>query len=227
LGDGGSTGTGATSSGGSAGTGSGGDGGSAGTGGVVSGGGSSGSGASGGSGGDGGPGTLTYNANLAECIALDAPDPTECEATAGAGLMTIDLSTAIVGGPAGNHETAGFLRFDMDSALTDKIVESVTLRMTVGNQTNSGSTMSGEINLVACFTLSDLSNEVPMTLGGGVVSPDQGTVTMNQVVDFPLPLTLVNANQPTCLAIYTNTMEGVDYFNNKGASPPQLIIEVQ
>jgi hypothetical protein len=210
-----------------------------GTGGSVGGGGASGSagsgggtggtptgGGTGGTGGmDAGPGTVTYPAAIAECIAITNPDPAACEATAGAGLMTIDTQTSIIG-TSGNYATAGYLRFDLDGAISGKTISAVTLRMRVGNQNASDSPMSGEINLVTCFTLADLSSVAPAKQGV-VISPNQGAVAEDEVVDFPLPVSTVTASQPVCLGIYALNFDGVDYVNTKGANPPQLIIDYQ
>jgi hypothetical protein len=234
AGAGNASGTAGTTSGGNGGTPTGG-----GTGGIVSGGGSSGSGGTptgggtggtptgGGTGGvDAGPGSVTYTATIAECIATTNPNPPACEATAGAGHMTIDSSTAIVDGGPGNYQTAGFVRFELDAAIAAKTVSAVTLRMTVGNQTNSNSSQTGTINAVSCFTLADLSVAAPAKQGG-TISPNQGAVNQQDVVNFPLPVGTVTANQPVCLGIYavTSVTDGVDYGNTKGSTPPQLIID--
>lgn len=243
LGSGGVPGTGSTgggagagNSGGTAGTVSGGGSGGTptggGTGGSVSGGGSSGSagatgGGTGGAGGvDAGPGTATYTAAIAECIAITDPNPPACEATAGPGLMTIDTQTPIVDGGPGNYATAGYLRFDLDGVIAGKTISAVTLRLRVGSETNSNSTQSGEINAVTCFSLADLSTTAPAKQGA-VLSPNQGAVANNEVVNFSLPVGTVTANQPVCLGIYSLNTDGVDYGNAKGANSPQLIIDYQ
>jgi hypothetical protein len=171
---------------------------------------------------------VTYTATIAECIATTNPNPPLCEATAGPGLMTIDFSTTIVDGGSGNYQTAGFLRFELDGAIAGKTVSAVTLRMTVGNQTNSNSTQSGTISAVSCFTLADLSVAAPAKQGG-TISPNQGAVNNQEVVNFPLPAGSVTANQPVCLGIYSvnGVSDGVDYGNTKGTTPPQLIIDYQ
>jgi hypothetical protein len=140
--------------------------------------------------------------------------------------MTIDTQTTIVDGGAGNYQTAGYVRFNLDGAIAGKTISAVTLRLTVGNQTNSDSTQSAEINAVTCFTLADLSSTAPAKQGG-VLSPNQGAVANNEVVNFPLPVGTVTANQPVCLGIYSLGTDGVDYVNTKGTTPPQLIIDYQ
>jgi hypothetical protein len=104
-------------------------------------------------------------------------------------------------------------------------VDSVTLRLTATNNPKAPSTQSGEIWEVESFTLTSLNTTVPAKIGNTAISPNQGAVALNQVVNWSLPNGIVSANQSVYLGLYPISSDGVNYWNTDGVAPPELIIE--
>lgn len=178
----------------------------------------------GGSGGAGGlpPGTLTVVASVADCVDSVTPDPDACEALVGLGTMTADGSTGPNATPA-----YSFLRFDVDDTLAGRTVTSVTLRLTVTSQMGADSSQSGDIWEVETFTRQDLFGTVPAQVGAAPLSPSQGAVVQDQLVESTLPNGSVAANAPITLGVFQAVTDGVDYWNLNGAVPPELVIDYE
>jgi hypothetical protein len=216
VGSGGQSGTGVGSGSGGAssasgGGGSGGDGGVGGAGGAV--------GGLGGMGGAGGMPVLevSYEAAVADCIEPAAPDPDLCETNAGAGLLDVDQMAL-------KHS---YLRFDLDNQPTGKTVLEVRLVVVVADTADAESDQSGEVWEVAPFDRLDLFAAAPAAQGMAPIAVSQGAVTMNQQVDFLLPLDLVQAGGVVFLGVLPVSTDGVNYFNNDGAIPPRLVVKLQ
>lgn len=222
--------TSAPSSGGSGGaTSAGGDGGAmtmggGGAGGDAGSGGAAGVGGIGGIGGAGGSPIVTnsYAASIAECVDPLVLDPDACEADAGAGHLNVDLED----GP-NNSPVYSFLAFPIDGAIAGHTVIDVELALTVSSELGSNSSSSGEIWRVTAFALSDLSSAVPTQIGNQPLAGDAGTVALSRTVTFNLPPSSVAANTTLYVGIYPLSTNGVNYFNNTGATPPLLSITHQ
>jgi hypothetical protein len=205
-------------------------GGSGGTsGGGASGGGSSGLDAGAGSGGSSGAtvSTATYTPpEVGDCIAvaLVTPDPDACQATSGLGQLSVDGQNA---GLTGSPATAAFLSFVLDNAFAGKQVTSVTLQMTVANETSANGNMSGEVWAVEPFTRPDLFTKVPAKQGSAPLAADQGAVVPLQVVSWPLPSDSVTANQSVYLGVFPLSTDGVDDYGKVSPAPPKLIVQYQ
>lgn len=168
-------------------------------------------------GGGSAPVTIEYDAAVADCIFIGMEDPDACEANSGAGYMTVDADVSQVSLPG--H---AFVRFDLDGQLAGLTVIEVRLRMTVGDVADADSSSTGELFEVAPFTRMDLFTAAPATMG--MLGGDQGAVTLNDVVDWLLPTTIVAADGSVFVGLLPVVSNGVDYFNANGAQPPKLII---
>jgi hypothetical protein len=169
---------------------------------------------------------VTYVATVADCVFLNNPDPDLCESVTGSGLMSVDKVNAGIA-DAATSETAAFLRFEPDGATAGKSVTSVRLQLTVGPDTNSApSNMSGAVWTVASFTRPDLFNAAPAK-SGAAIGTDQGAITASATVTWTLPNSLVKANTPVFLGVFTQSSNGADYVNLKGASKPSLLVDYQ
>jgi hypothetical protein len=221
IGTGGATGTGGSS-------GSGGSAASGGTGGTNGAGGSGGTGGTGGAAGtggsgavDAGPGTKSYAATVADCINPMTLNPDTCESLTGAGEMNVDLADT----PNNPHHA--YLRFDLDGAFAGRTVTAVRLQLHTTDDQNAGSPSSGEVWSVATFVRADLFTGAPAKQGSAPIAADIGTVARMAPVEFSLPVTSVTANGAACFGIFPLSTEGVDYYNDSGAQPPQLVVDYQ
>jgi hypothetical protein len=138
-----------------------------------------------------------------------------------------DNDTYAVGDSSIGEPTAIFLRFDLDSAFSGKTVTQVTLTLTVTNVANAGSSSSGEVWRVSCFTRQDLFTSIPAKMGTTPLAPAQGPVVLSQDVSWLLPVSTVTAAQPVCFGIFPKAADGADYYNKTGAKPPRLSIDFQ
>jgi hypothetical protein len=80
-------------------------------------------------GGGPGPGTISYEASVAECIDPTLPDPAYCEQYTGADMLSVDLQETETGNPSNSY-----LRFDLDGVLDGHNVTDVKLRLVVTNR---------------------------------------------------------------------------------------------
>lgn len=181
--------------------------------------GSSSSGSGSGSGGSTGVTTVTYKATFAGCNSDMNLDIVACEMiVGGGGIMNIDGVTTQ------NTITRGFVRFDLDGALSGKTIDSVRLRLVTADVSNAQSEMSGAIWEVAPFTKASLGMAQPAELGTAVAL-DLGAVVPSHEYLWELPAKLVAPNKPVYLGIRTAAENGVDYWNDHGVDPPRLIVD--
>lgn len=165
------------------------------------------------------PMTLTYTATVADCVEPDDPDPEECVEANGA--MAIDSNDTATSDP-----WVAFVRFDIDNMPAGKTVTSVKLRMTTTPETKSAASHSGEVWQVQPFTHAMLFATVPAHVGARLAG-SQGAVTPSDVVEWPLPATLVTANASVYLGIETPDDDGTVYGDLNTTFPPKLIVVVQ
>jgi hypothetical protein len=186
-----------------------------------SGGGSSGSsGSTGGSDGGSTAGTIEYKATFAGCNSDKNLDVMACEQLVGdGGIMNVDGQTGAM------TITRGFMRFDLDGALSGKTIDSVQLRLVTAGVSNAGSDKSGQIWQVAPFTKDSLGLGQPADVGMAAVAPDLGAVVPLQDYLWKLPATLVAPSKPVFLSIRTSSTDGADYWNDHGKDPPRLIVD--
>ncbi len=74
------------------------------------------------------------------------------------------------------------------------------------------------------FTLADLSTTAPSTLGAQPLAPDQGATAVGDTVIFVLPSGVVAPDSALYLGLLPVSDNGVNYFNNDGATPPRLVV---
>lgn len=167
-----------------------------------------------------GGGVLTayYKATYAACNSETNLAPAECEKISGAGTMDVDAMTP------SNWVTRGFVRFDLDSTLVGKTVDSVTLRLTTLNRGGANSDKSGDIWQVTPFTLASLAMAQPTSIGP-VLAADLGPVELATDCFWVLPKGVVAPNAPVFLGIDTGSVDGVRYWNDHGAVPPLLTVQ--
>lgn len=214
-----------SSSAGSGGSGSSGPGGAGGVGAQGGGGGLGGSASVGGqgNGGDGGQGgngplTVTFAPTVAACVSTTMPDPAECEAATGDGLMNVDLIDPLM------LERRSFLRFEIDPQLADDAVDSIVLQLTTGSGSAMGSVQAGEVYRVAPFTLADLNGAVPATQGAALAG-SPGAVGVSSTASWTLSNDLLaDGGGLIFLGVLPITQDGADYFNDDGATPPALVV---
>jgi hypothetical protein len=165
----------------------------------------------------GGGSTAFYAATFAACNSDMDLDPVACEQLSLGGTMTIDAMTDAL------QITRGFVRFDLDSTLVGKTVDSVTLRLTTGNVDSADSNSSGRIWEVTPFSSVTLPMAQPTTIGAPI-GLDLGPVVLAADYYWGLPNDLVAPSAPVFLGITTASTNGVRYWNDHGAVPPLLIV---
>ncbi len=165
----------------------------------------------------GGGSTAFYAATFAACNSDMDLDPGACEGLSLGGTMTIDAMTDTL------LITRGFVRFDLDSTLVGKTVDSVTLRLTTGNVDSADSNSSGRIWEVTPFSSVTLPMAQPTTIGVPI-GLDLGPVVLAADYYWGLPNDLVAPNAPVFLGITTASTNGVRYWNDHGTVPPLLIV---
>jgi hypothetical protein len=194
-----------------------------GAGGVRSGaGGASGGTAAGGTGGSGGSGegTVTYTAVVAACLDPGNPDPSTCEDQSGDGTMIVD--TDFTDGGGGPRHI--YLRFDLDGQLQGKNVVAAAVRLTVTETGASDS--SGELWEVTGFTAASLEDTAPAYPGAAPLSPAQGPVDANELVELVLASTVkILPSAPAYFGIKPSSGDGTRYWNTEGQAPPTLVVD--
>jgi hypothetical protein len=165
----------------------------------------------------GGGSTAFYAATFAACNSDMDLDPTACELIVGKAAMTIDAMTDT------NTITRGFVRFDLDSTLVGKTVDSVTLRLTTLPADTADSNSSGRIWKVTPFSSVTLPMAQPTPIGAPI-GLNLGPVALATDYYWGLPNGLVAPSAPVFLGIDTTSTNGVRYWNDHGAVPPILIV---
>ncbi len=123
-------------------------------------------------------------------------------------------------------EVASFMRFNLDGAIAGKTVTKVELELTATPTAGSDGPQAGEIWRVSSFTRPALFSSAPSKQGGAALAASQGPVAASQVVTWTLPNSAVQANASLYLGVFATSLNGVRYYNTKGASPPKLSITV-
>jgi hypothetical protein len=165
---------------------------------------------------------VTYTAVVAECINPAAPDPLACRAVNGNAELAVDLLDSATQNP-----WEAFIRFNIDDQLQGRTVTAVTLRLVATTAGNASGPDSGSVFRVSAFTRASLDTTTPAKLDATALAGSQGAVAQNDVVNWPLPSTLVTADAPVYLGLYPNNTDGVSYWNLDGTSPPRLIVDAQ
>jgi len=189
------------------------------TGGSATGGSNTGGSGQGGIAGGGGqpmPETLSFSATIAECIDVALPDPDFCETSiAGPGSMKVDTE-------ADQPTYVAYLRFDLTGAPADKSATDVSLTLTVSNKQMANSDESGEVWQVEPFELPDLSNLAPNAVGTPPLAASLGPVAPFDSVEWQLPPSVITVAQSVYIAITPASVDGVNYDNLDGVTPPVL-----
>ncbi len=166
---------------------------------------------------------VVYTAVVSGCNDAVNLDPLMCEAIASPreGAMIVD------GAAAGFGPYNSYVGFDLDASVAADQVVAVTLRLYVTDSADAESSSSGEVYAVEPFTHGDLFMVQPQTVGP-LLAPDQGGVTTGQAVDWPLPVSVVVDGGPSVyLGVLAIENDGIDYWSDAGAQPPQLLVELQ
>jgi hypothetical protein len=157
--------------------------------------------------------TLEIVAVQADCTDTEDPDADACDEAAAEAAFTIDADAM-----GFNLEWIGYLRFEPGDELAGKTVESVRLRLVVASEERSDSDDSGEIWLSAPFDREDLNDGAPAFVGDAPVGASVGAVALGQEVTFNL------VDTPIYFAVDTNSIDGVDYLDERSATPPTLVV---
>jgi hypothetical protein len=181
-----------------------------------------GSGTASGAGGAPQPKTAQYSAEDAACIDPVLLDPDGCEDANGEGAMNIDLNDT-----ASAHPYHAFVSFELDEAFAGRTVLQVTLRVVVASYGKSAGDQSGEIWEVEPFDELDLNDYAPAKVGTAALAQSSGPVTQGQVVEWTLPVDFVAPEKEIYLGIFPVSDDGVDYWNDDGAVPPEIVITYQ
>jgi hypothetical protein len=166
--------------------------------------------------------SFAYPAAIAKCInpLATPPSPSACAAASPANQLHVD-------GDATMHPWDAFLRFDLDDAFAGRTVTGVRLQLTASDSAAAMSDNSGVVYKSVEFTNADLSTAEPLKAQTAALAPSQGAVAPLQTVEWPLPAALVSANGSIYLELENPSTDGVDYWDNAGATPPQLIVDVR
>lgn len=159
-------------------------------------------------------------ASIAECTDPVQLDPAACAASDGSTSLSVDAQDSAFGG----QPTSAWLRFDLPAEIRGLDVTSVRLRLVVTDEATADSDSTGEIWSVEPFDLSSLTRLQPQLIE--VLAPDAGPVTHGAVVDWPLPSSTAEASV-LYLGVIAVSDDGVNYWNNEGASPPALVIDAE
>jgi hypothetical protein len=166
--------------------------------------------------------TVQYFADVAACIDPMLPEPEACEVANGEDAMNIDENDT-----ASAHPYHAFVSFELDEAFAGRTVQQVTLRLVVASYAKSAGDQSGEIWEVEPFDELDLDDHAPEKVGTAPLAQSGGPVTQGQVVEWALPVDLVAPEKDIYLGIFPVSDDGVDYWNDDGAVPPELVITYQ
>ena len=101
------------------------------------------------------------------------------------------------------------------------------LHLTATDAAGAPSYNSGIVYKTVEFTNADLSVAEPMKAQTAALAPSQGPITMLQTVEWPLPASLASPNGSIYLELENPSADGADYWDRSGATPPQLIVDVQ
>lgn len=163
--------------------------------------------------------TLEIEAVEADCTDPSEPDPDDCDADTTFGAFTIDADASPF-----NQEWIGYLRFAPGNELAGKTIDGVQLRLVVVDQAQADADDSGEIWLCEAFDRNDLFEGAPEFIGAASVGASVGPVARAQQVTFDLVGVTVEADTPIYFAVDTNSMDGVDYADERSATPPTLVV---
>ena len=165
---------------------------------------------------------VEYTSTVADCVNRVAPDPDGCIAANGTGQLVLDAIDSTTGNP-----WDGFVRFDLDNVIAGRVVMSVKLRMTATSDAKAPSPESGVVWKVQPFTRTTLASVEPAKIGSLPLAGSQGAVIKLQQIEWTLPTSSVAAAAPIYLGLVSANDDGVNYWNQTGANPPKLIIDLQ
>lgn len=189
--------------------------------------GTSGTGSTGGGGTDSSTGetpplSLIVMASVAACTDGLANDPAACELSTLTQGMSVDASN----NGTKLEATTAFVAFELSEVPPGSELLSAQLRLTTTDEPNAESmTQTGEIWQTTAFTLESLSTAQPALVGDAALAADLGGAAASELVVWTLPVAEIDLGATLYLAIVPTTIEGVDYWNNMGAAPPELALE--
>jgi hypothetical protein len=166
------------------------------------------------------PQHLELPAAIAECTDPVQLDPAACAAADGPASLNVDNQDSDFAGEA----TRAWLRFEVPGQLQGLQVTSVRLRLVVTDHPDAQSNAGGEIWRTEAFELQSLTQLQPALIE--LVSVNVGPVVQGDVVEWPLPSTIVESSS-VYLGVIAVSNDGVNYWNNDGAAPPVLLVDTE
>ncbi len=163
--------------------------------------------------------TLEIEAIEADCIDPSDLDPDQCDAAAAANAFTLDAEANF---PAVSW--SGYLRFSPGDELAGRTVDSVRLRLRTSGEERSDSDDSGTVWECEAWDRASLPDGPPDKVGSAPVAVSVGAVGLDEEVVFNLVGLIVAANTPVYLAVETGSIDGVDYLDERSATPPTLVV---
>jgi hypothetical protein len=167
------------------------------------------------------PATFTYAAVVAECVDPVTPSPARCRTVNGQDQLAVDRFDS-----AERVEWAAYLAFPLDDKLAGRTVVAAKVRVVATDDTDADAPNTGQLWQVQPFTLESLGTTAPARVGNTPLAGSQGAVDQLQPVEWPVPPALI-ADGVVYVSIQTGVDEGALYWNNAGATPPRLIVDVE
>jgi len=168
------------------------------------------------------PARVDVPASVAACIDPKQPDPAACESFNGGGQLVVDEMDSTTHDPWNSY-----VRFELPDSLRGRHVAAVTLEVTATDDARAPGTSTGTVWRVAPFSLADLGVAAPALLDAAPLAGSQGAVVQDQVIDWPLPVSVIVPRAPVCLALLGDAVDGVNYWNLDGPAPPRLMIDIE
>lgn len=165
--------------------------------------------------------TLEIVALEADCIDPYSyfPDPQGCDFAAARDAFTIDRDADYP------HDSwVGFMRFSPGAELAGKTIDAVALRLRVSGEPHSDADDSGVVWEVEPFDRDSLNQGPPNPVGDDPIGASVGAVALSAEVVFELVGLTVQPSTPIYLSMVPTTEDGVDYTDERSATPPTLIV---
>lgn len=163
---------------------------------------------------------FVYKPSIVACINPAAPSPAACSSSITPAGVTVD-------GDGGGHPWDTFIRVHIDASISGRVVTALRLQMTATDGAAAMSPNAGDVYRVQSFTLTSLGTTEPAKADPMRIAASPGAVAALQTVEWPLPIALATPSTTLYLELESTSTDGADYWDLTGATPPQLIVDVQ
>jgi hypothetical protein len=181
----------------------------------------------GGGGSDSGVQTVSYIANIADCLeAITQPQLGSCLSFStlndGPNELWVDIRRS-------QHRAfTTYLSFRTDATLANRTIDAVELHVTVTEYRNAAGS-GADVWPVVPFDAQSLYTQAPAQVGTTPYAKSPGGAAQKQTVVYSLPATAVTANKSVYLGLFAPTNgDGTGYYGINGdpavQTPPTLVV---